>query len=150
MSIKDKIQIDYTHAVKAKLESKIKALRAIKTKISEAEKANKNQELVDDEIIKIITKSHKTLLETEKIYTDAGRSDLAMIEKLEADALVEYLPKQMDDSEIESEVSKILSELGEMPNKQALIGKTVGTFNKLYQGKADIQKVKTIIEKLLN
>jgi uncharacterized protein YqeY len=89
-------------------------------------------------------------LETEKIYTDAGRSDLAMIEKLEADALVEYLPKQMDDSEIESEVSKILSELGEMPNKQALIGKTVGTFNKLHQGKADIQKVKTIIEKLLN
>jgi uncharacterized protein YqeY len=56
----------------------------------------------------------------------------------------------MDDSEIESEVSKILSELGEMPNKQALIGKTVGTFNKLHQGKADIQKVKTIIEKLLN
>jgi hypothetical protein len=31
-----------------------------------------------------------------------------------------------------------------------LIGKTVGTFNKLHQGKADIQKVKTIIEKLLN
>ena len=70
MSIKSKLQEDYVNAVKTKTDSKVRAIRSIKTKISEAEKANKNQELNDNDVIKIITKSYKTLVETEKIYRE--------------------------------------------------------------------------------
>lgn len=151
MSIKSKLQEDYVNAVKTKTDSKVRAIRSIKTKISEAEKANKNQELNDNDVIKIITKSYKTLVETEKIYRENGREDLADIEKLEAEALVDYLPKQMTKEEIQVVVRELIQKFPEVTtNKNALIGKTMGAFNKEYQGQADPQTLKTIIEEILN
>lgn len=151
MSIKSKLQEDYVNAVKTKTDSKVRAIRSIKTKISEAEKANKNQELNDNDVIKIITKSYKTLVETEKIYRENGREDLADIEKLEAEALVDYLPKQMTKEEIQVVVRELIQRFPEVTtNKNALIGKTMGAFNKEYQGQADPQILKTIIEEILN
>jgi uncharacterized protein len=151
MSIKSKLQEDYVNAVKTKTDSKVRAIRSIKTKISEAEKANKNQELNDNDVIKIITKSYKTLVETEKIYRENGREDLADIEKLEAEALVDYLPKQMTKEEIQVIVRELIQKFPEVTtNKNALIGKTMGAFNKEYQGQADPQTLKTIIEEILN
>jgi uncharacterized protein YqeY len=148
MSIKQKIQSDFVIAMKAKDEIAKSALSGIKAKITEAEKANGNQELQDSEIIKILNKAIKQREESQKIYEDAGREEMSKKEADEACILRAYMPSQMSEEEIESSINEILARIGEEPNRNKRIGQTMGAFNKQFQGRADVSKVKQIIEKL--
>ena len=60
----------------------------------------------------------------------------------------QYLPAQMSEEEIDAEVKILLSEVSTANlTPQVIVGKTMGSFNKKFQGRADISKVKQIIEK---
>jgi len=149
--IKEKIQTDFINAMKSKDEIAKIALSGIKAKITEAEKANGNRDLTDDEIIKVITKAIKQREESQKIYESAGRDELARREADEACVMRAYMPAQMTEVEIESELRKIVGGFSEViTNPQALSGKTIGEFNKRFNGRADIAKVKSIVERIVN
>lgn len=147
--LKELIQKDFIESMKLKQERKKLALSSLKTKITEAEKLNGNIELSDDEIIKVVTKAVKQREESYKIYVDAGRTELAENEKVELDTLKVYLPKQMSIEEITTEVKRIIETLGTNLPKQALIGKTIGTFNKEHNGKANLEDVKSVVNQIL-
>lgn len=148
MKLKNRIQNDFITAMKAKDEIAKMALSGIKAKITEAEKVNGNTELSEDELIKVINKAIKQREESQKIYEDAGRVDMARKEADEACVLRAYMPSQMSESEIEDEVKKIMAVIDAGGNRNKLIGQTMGTFNKNFQGRADASVVKNIIEKL--
>jgi uncharacterized protein YqeY len=105
--------------------------------------------LTDDEALKVIVSIAKTRNQSIQEFTKAGRMDLVESEKSELDVIEKYLPKQMTEEEIESEVRSLIVEMEVVTNPQVLIGKTMGAFNKKFQGRADVQLVKKIIEKLL-
>ena len=148
MKLKNRIQNDFITAMKAKDEIAKMALSGIKAKITEAEKVNGNTELSEDELIKVINKAIKQREESQKIYEYAGRVDMARKEADEACVLRAYMPSQMSESEIEDEVKKIMAVIDAGGNRNKLIGQTMGTFNKNFQGRADASIVKNIIEKL--
>jgi hypothetical protein len=148
MNLKEKIQKDFIVAMKAKDENAKAALSGIKAKITEAEKANGNSELSDAEVIKVINKAIKQREESQKIYEEAGRSEMAKKECDEACVLRNYMPSQMTESEIEVEIKKIMAVIDSGGNRNKLVGQTMGTFNKNFQGRADVSTVKNIIEKL--
>ena len=148
MKLKERIQNDFVTAMKAKDEIAKTALSGIKAKITEAEKANGNSELSDAEVIKVINKAIKQREESQKIYSDAGREEMARKEADEACVLRNYMPSQMAESEIEEEVKKIMAVIDAGGNRNKLVGQTMGTFNKNFQGRADASVVKNIIEKL--
>ena len=148
MKLKERIQNDFITAMKAKDEIAKTALSGIKAKITEAEKANGNTELSEDELIKVINKAIKQREESQKIYEDAGRAEMASKEADEACVLRAYMPSQMSESEIEEEVKKIMAVIDAGGNRNKLVGQTMGTFNKNFQGRADASMVKNIIEKL--
>ena len=148
MKLKERIQNDFITAMKAKDEVAKTALSGIKAKITEAEKANGNSELSDAELIKVINKAIKQREESQKIYSDAGREEMARKEADEACVLRNYMPSQMTESEIEEEVKKIMAVIDAGGNRNKLVGQTMGTFNKNFQGRADASMVKNIIEKL--
>jgi uncharacterized protein YqeY len=151
MTIKGRIQADFISAMKAKDENAKMALSGIKAKIIEAEKANGNQELSDDEVIKVINKAIKQREESAKIYSEAGRSEMATKELLELSVLMDYMPAQMTEAEIETAVREIIQEFnGVVTNGNALVGKTMGTFNKKHQGRADAKVVGEIIKRIVN
>ena len=77
MTIKERIQQDFILAMKAKDENAKSALSGVKSKITEAEKAKSNEALTDDEVIKVLTKAIKQREESQKIYEEAGREELA-------------------------------------------------------------------------
>jgi uncharacterized protein YqeY len=149
MTIKEQIQKDFLVALKAKDERAKSALNSIKAKITESEKANNNIGLTDAETIKVLIKAVKQREESQKIYEDAGRTELASIECDEASVLRRYMPAQMSESEIKSAVEVILSTMNATAPRQALVGKTIGEFNKRFPGLADISVVKAIIESTL-
>lgn len=151
MNLKEQIQKDFIQAMKSKDENGKRAISSLKAKITEAEKANKNTELNDSEVVKVVSSAIKQRKQSFDEYTKFGRTDLAEIEKTELEVLERYLPKQMDENEIETAVREIIQSFDTViTNPTALIGRTIGEFNKKYVGMADIATVKTIVGKLIN
>lgn len=152
MSLKEKINTDFIIAMKSKDLVVKSALSSVKAKITEGEKLNGNSELSDQEVLKVITTAIKQRKQSYDAFILGGREDLAIKEQEEMKVLEIYLPKQMTEEEIESAVTTIVQEMSAigLVNPQALIGKTIGEFNKQYQGMADITLVKSIVNKLIN
>jgi len=150
MTLKEKIQKDFVVAMKAKDEITKSALSSLKAKITDAEKASYSENLSDEEVVKVLVKSIKQREESQKIFEDAGRDELARKECDEACVLRKYMPDQMSDQEISESLIEIMQGLeGVVTNPNALQGKTIGEFNKRFNGRADLGKVKHLLEKLL-
>jgi uncharacterized protein YqeY len=150
MTIKEKIDADYIIAYKAKDITAKAALSSIKAAITNAFKSNGTWVAIDDEIIKIINKGIKQREESIKMYETAGRQELVDKERDEMEVLKKYMPAQMTADEITLALKEILQDLSvTITNPQALQGKSIGEFNKKYQGRADIGTVKEILAKLV-
>lgn len=150
MTLKEQIQKDFIEAMKSRDENKKSALSGLKAAITLAEKIDGIENLSDDAVIKVITKSIKQREESQKIYKDAGRDELARKEANEIFVLKAYMPKQMNPQEITDALTEIISELQEtVKNPTALQGKTIGEFNKRFNGRADIGTVREILSKLV-
>jgi uncharacterized protein YqeY len=149
-TLKEKIYSDFVVAFKAKDERAKSALSSIKAKITEAEKANGNKEITDEGVLKVLNSAIKQRNQSYEAFNDAGREDLSRKEYDEMLILKAYLPAQMNESQIELKVREIIQSMNEtVTNPNALIGKTMGTFNKLYSGQADSKMVMAIINKLV-
>ena len=149
MTLKEQIQKDFITAMKNKDESTKSALSGLKSKITEAEKVN-GSELSDDDILKLINKGIKQREESIRLFIEGSRPELAVKESEERIVLMNYLPAQMTDEEIEIAVREIIVGLPTMTNANALSGKTMGEFNKKYQGKADSKRVLEVIKKIIS
>ena len=150
MSLKEKINTDFIIAMKAKALVVKSALSSIKAKITEGEKSNGNSELSDQEVLKVITTAIKQRKQSYDAFMLGGREDLAIKEQEEMKVLEIYLPKQMTPQEITDALTEIMQGFsGVVTNPQALVGKTIGEFNKRYQGCADIGIVKNIVNNLI-
>ena len=150
MKIKDKIQSKSIDFRKSKNLNGISAINSLKTAITEQEKVNKNVELVDEEIYKIVNKLIKQREDSKLSFLNVGNTIKANDEEEQKEYLKIFLPEQMTEDEIVEAIKGIVLSLGETPNKQAKIGKTIGTFNKQYTGRADTKKVIEIVNKILN
>lgn len=150
MTLKEKIQKDFVVAMKAKDEITKSALSSLKAKITEAEKASYSENLSDEEVVKVLVKSIKQREESQKIFEDAGRDELAHKECDEACVLRKYMPAQMSDQEISESLIEIMQGLaGVVTNPNALRGKTIGEFNKRFSGRAELDTVKHLLAQLL-
>ena len=150
MSIRKKIEADFITAFKAKDLNAKSALSSIKAAITVAEKANPQWESTDDEVIKIVNKGIKQRQESIKMYETANRLELAQKERDEMEVLQKYMPAQMTTQEITDALIEIMQGFsGVITNPNALQGKTIGEFNKKYQGRADIGAIREILSKLV-
>ncbi len=150
MTLKQQIFADFITAMKAKNDAAKSALSSVKAKITEAEKATGDWKPTDGEVLKIIIKAIKQREESQTIYEKAGREEQALAEASEAAVLKNYLPKPMTEDEIRNAVRSISSDLlGVVSNTQALKGKTIGEFNKQFNGRADVSIVKRIVEEIV-
>jgi uncharacterized protein len=149
-NLKEKIYSDFVVAFKAKDERAKSALSSVKAKITEAEKANGNQVLSGDAIMKVLNSAIKQRNQSFDAFRNAGREDLANAEYDEMLVLQRYLPTQMSEEQIEEKVREIISGMEVVStNPNALIGKTMGTFTKLYNGQADSKLVMSVINKVV-
>lgn len=150
-TLKERIQKDFITAMKAKDETSKRTLSSLKAKITEAEKSNKNIELTDQEVIKVLNSAIKQRKQSYDEYVKYGRLDSAGAELDEINVLQDYLPKQMTVEEVETSVMEIVQGLqGLVTNPQALTGRTIGEFNKKYVGLCDIETLKGVVNRVVN
>lgn len=148
ITLKKRIEQDFVQAYKAKEEGKKSALSMLKAKIIEGEKANKNQPLSDDEVLKVILASAKQRKQSIEEFQKAGRTDLVEKESGELAAIEVYLPSQMTEDEIRVKALEILSTMNPEDPKTKRVGMTMGVFNKNFRGMFDTNLLKKLLEEI--
>ena len=97
--------------------------------------------------MKLIEKEVKQRKDSIEAYEKAGRADLAEKERLEMKVLQSYLPAQLSDEELEQMVSRAISQTGAA--SKADFGKVMGAVMSQTKGRADGNRVKMAVEKVL-
>lgn len=149
MSLEEKINNDLKDAMRAKNEAALRGLRAVKSAILLA-KTDKGvgSSLTQDDEIKILQKLAKQRRESAQIYKEQNREDLEKAENEELQIIEKYLPAQLSEDELRSEIKKIIKETGAA--SPAEMGKVMGVASKRLAGKADNKKISEMTRQMLS
>lgn len=147
MSLFEKVNEDIKSAMKAKEKDRLEALRAVKTAFLLAKTESAKKDLSEEEELKIIQKLVKQRRESAEIYKSQDRMDLHDKESFEADVISEYLPEQMNEAQLEQELTKIIAEVGASGPQD--MGKVMGTATKKLSGKAEGKAIAAKVKALL-
>ena|SRR6218665_4231216 len=146
MALEEKINADIKAAMLAKESAKLEALRAVKSAILLLKTSPEGY--TDESETKALQKMVKQRKETAEVYIGQSRQDLADVELAQAAVIEAYLPKQMSEEEIRTEVAAIIASVG--ASSPADMGKVMGVASKQLAGKADGKIISTIVKELLS
>ena len=148
MTLEERIQKDLVSAMKNRQENALAALRSIKTAIQNEKVSGAYHELTDADVVGLIQKLVKQRKESMDIYSQAGRDDLADKEQKEMFVLMEYVPKQLTEEEVEEKVKSIIAETGASSMKD--MGKVMGLATQRMKGLAEGKTISQIVKNLLS
>jgi uncharacterized protein YqeY len=97
--------------------------------------------------MKAIQKEVKKRKESADLYNQQNRADLAEVEAYQANVMEEYLPKQLSEDEIKTQLQTIITSVG--ATGAADMGKVMGAATKHFAGKADNKVVSQLVKQLL-
>lgn len=132
------IQDSVKDAMRAKDKPRLGVLRQITASIKQVEVDNR-VDLSDDDIIVILTKMCKQRREALEQYENAGRDDLADIEKAELAIIEEFLPEALSEEEIAEAIKAAITEAGASSIKD--MGAVMNILRPKIQGRADMAAV---------
>ncbi|HHX2531217.1 GatB/YqeY domain-containing protein [Neisseria sp. P0001.S005] len=146
MSLKTQLTEDMKTAMRAKDQVSLSTIRLINAAIKQFE-VDERTEADDAKVISILTKMVKQRKDSAKIYTEAGRQDLADKENAEIEILNRYLPQMMSTEEIKTVVDAAIAETG--ASGMADMGKVMGVLKTRLAGKADMGEVNKVLKAAL-
>ncbi len=147
MNLKDRINQDLKDAMKSGDKTRLAVVRSIRALILEFEKSGAAKELTPEEEIKMLSTAAKKRKDSIEQFRNANRNDLADSEEAELKILMDYLPKQMDESEIRNEVKRLAAEIGAKSKED--FPRLMPVVMKELKGKADGKLVKIIVDNFL-
>ncbi len=151
MDLKNKINLDYNEALKAKDKSKISTYRLILSAIKDLDISNRSgpnkKDTDDDDIKKLLKKMIKQRAESIDVYKKNNREDLLKIEESEHKILSDYLPKQLSEEETKKICSEVAQKLGASSIKD--MGKVMGELKKNYSDTLDFSKAGSLLKEIL-
>jgi uncharacterized protein YqeY len=149
MSLQEGIMSALKDAMKAKDQTALTALRAVKSAILLAQTEEGAQaELSEDQELKILQKQVKQRRDSAAIYLAQGREDLAAPELAEAEVISQFLPVALSDEDVEKVVVRIIGEVGAEGMKD--MGKVMGLVSKELAGQADGKTISNIVKAKLS
>ena len=149
MSLQADIMTAMKAAMKAKNQTALAALRAVKSEILLAQTSGGDGVLTNNDEIKILSKLVKQRKDSAAIFSEQNRNDLAEPELAQAEVISQFLPEQLDESTITAAVEKVITDTGAKGMKD--MGKVMGIVNKQLAGQADGKTISTIVkEKLMS
>lgn len=112
-SLADRLQADLTTAMKARDKTATTTLRSAIAAVKEAAVAgDAARSLSDDEVEAVLRNQVKRREEAAEAFASAGRDEQAAQELAERDILAGYLPKGLDEAELDALVERVLADGG--------------------------------------
>jgi hypothetical protein len=147
MNLSEKINQDLKDAMKSGNKIRLSVVRSIRALILEFEKSGIARELTPEDEIKILSTAAKKRKDSIEQFRNAGRNELADTEEAELNILMEYLPKQMDETQIIIEVKRLAESIDAKAKED--FPKLMPLVMKELKGKADGKTVKLAVENYL-
>ena len=132
--------------MRARDTARLSAIRLLLAALKQKE-VDERKALDDADVVGVIEKMLKQRRESIAQYEKASRTDLAEVEKSEVQVLSAYLPQQLSDSEVESEIALAVKESGAAGVKD--MGKVMALLKGRLAGKADMAKVSGLVKQKL-
>ena len=135
------------HATKAQDKRRISTLRLISAAIKDRDIAARTAgtgEATDAELLDLLAKMIKQREESEKIYADAGRAELAKQESEEIVIIREFLPKQLSDKDMDKAIADAIKTSGASSIKD--MGKVMAELKANYAGQMEFAKASAAVK----
>lgn len=149
--LRDQLAAALKDAMKSKNAERLSTVRLVQAAIKDRDIANRGagkEEASDDEILQILAKMVKQRDESAKIYEENARPELAAKERAEIAVLHDFLPKQLSDAEVRSNIAAIIAEIGAAGPKD--MGKVMAVLKERYAGQMDFSKASGAVKEQLN
>ncbi len=117
MPLLDQVQKDMTEAMKARDETRLNALRMIKTALKKHE-VDSMKPLDEKSELQVLNTLIKQRKESAEMFRKGGRSEMAEKEEAELKLIESYMPASASDEEMEAAIAQALAETGVTSLKQ--------------------------------
>ncbi|MEZ5829247.1 MAG: GatB/YqeY domain-containing protein [Hyphomicrobiales bacterium] len=134
-------------ATKARDARRVSTLRLVSAAIKDRDIAARTagkKEATDAELLELFAKMIKQREESQKIYADAGRTELAAQEGEEVTIIREFLPKQLSDADMAKAIDDAIAETNAASVKD--MGKVMAALKGRYAGQMDFSKASAAVK----
>lgn len=148
--IKQQLEQDVKTALLAGDKDRVTTLRGLKSVILYAEVASGSRAdgLPDDEILTLFAKEAKKRQESADFYVQGGNPQKADAELAEKAIIEQYLPKQLDDQELQQIVDEVVAAF-DNPSMQVM-GQVIGQVKQKTEGRADGSRIAKLVKERLS
>jgi len=146
MPLKEKLMGDLKESMKSKDKVKKNVVTMVRAAIKQRE-VDERIELVDADVIDIIAKQIKQKKDSIPDFEKGKRQDLIDLTNEEIKILLEYLPPQLSDEELESIVKEAIEATNAQSKKD--LGKVMALIMPKVKGKADGKHINEIVAKYI-
>lgn len=143
MSLTQRIEQEYLAAYKAKQETVLLTLRAVKT-ACKLKQVELRHPLEDADVLGVLQKEAKQRQESIDQFTAAGRDDLAAKEAAELAVLRMFLPEAMTEEALRAVVDETVTRLGADSIQD--MGKVMQTIMAEHKGKVDGKALSALVK----
>lgn len=149
--MRDRITAELKEAMRAKDSTRLSTLRlitaAIKDKDIAARGKGSDAGVSDAEILAILAKMIRQREESATTYEQAGRLELAEKERAEIGVIEEFLPRQLDEAEIDKAVKAAIEEVGAGSIRD--MGRVMAVLKGRYAGQMDFGRAGAAVKAAL-
>ena len=146
-SLRERLRADLKDAMRARDATRRGTIRLVEAAIKNAEIEKRGGELSEQDIQAILQRQVKQRQDSIEQYEQAGRSDLADVERAEIAVIEAYLPQQMSRAEIEAAARDVIQQTGASGPSDR--GKVMGQLMPKLRGQADGATVNAVVSELL-
>ena len=141
MGLRERIDRALKDAMRARAKERVSTLRLIGAAIKDRDIAlrTEEREVGDDEITSILARMVKQRQESARAYEEGGRLELAEKEIEEIAVIEEFLPRPMDEGEVDAAIDAAIAETGASSIRD--MGRVMGELKSRYAGRMDFSVV---------
>lgn len=149
--LRERVQTAMKTAMRNKETDRLSTLRLITAAIKDRDIAvrseNRTEGVSDADVLQILGKMVKQRQESARAYEEGGRLELAEKERSEVEVLEEFLPRQLDEAEIEKAIVAAIRETGAESIRD--MGKVMGALKAKFTGRMDFGVVGPLVKSKL-
>lgn len=149
--LRARLNDDLKQALKAQDKLALATLRLILAALKDRDIAARGKGncdgIGDDEILELLQKMVRQRRDSIEAYEAAGRQELADREAGEIEVIKRFLPKELDETEVQSAVDQTIEELEANSIKD--MGKVIGALKQRYSGRMDFAKASQMVKQRL-
>ena len=141
--IKSEIKAAMKEAMRAKDKDRLGTIRMMQAEFKRIE-VDERIELDDARVLAVLDKMSKQRKDSITQYEEAGRTDLADVERREMEVIKTFLPQPLTDEEVSSLIDAAVAESGAASMQD--MGKVMAILKPQIQGRADIGATSKLVK----